>query len=402
VSVLPLQNTIRDYAWGSREFIYDLLGLPATDTPAAELWLGAHPATPSRLADGTSLVDAIAADPVGMLGEAGLKRFGEALPFLLKVLAADAPLSIQAHPTIEQARAGFSDENARGIAIGAPNRNYADANHKPELICALTDFEALCGFRDVDDSAALLAAIISAGGAALSGYPQRLTADGGLREVVTALLTMPEVHRVELQASVLPACAAVAEARSAWSAECAWTGRLAEAYPGDAGVILALLMNLVRLTPGEALFLSAGRIHAYLRGAGVEIMASSDNVLRCGLTAKHVDVPELLRVLDFTTEHGRPLQPRSDGAIAWYPVPVEDFSLGDLRLNDGQEVQLPPDGPRILLCTDGSFTVAAAPDVQTLLRGQSAFVPAGSAVALSGAGQLFVAGTNLQTVKIEI
>src|SRR5205823_3316397 len=154
-----------------------------------------------------------------------------ALPFLLKVLAAEAPLSIQAHPTLEEAQAGFADENARGIAIGTPNRNYADANHKPELICALTDLEALHGFRDVNASAALFSTIIAAGGAALAGYPQRLTADDGLREVVTALLTMPEAHRIEMQASVVPACAAVAEARSAWSAECAWASRLAVAYP---------------------------------------------------------------------------------------------------------------------------------------------------------------------------
>jgi mannose-6-phosphate isomerase len=393
--MLPLQNTIRDYAWGSRTFIPELLGLQATDKPAAELWLGAHPAAPSQLADDTSLLEEIAHDPIGLLGESAVERFGDALPFLLKVLAAEAPLSIQAHPTIEQAQAGFADENARGIAIGAPNRNYADANHKPELICALTDFQALCGFRDVYASAALFETIIAAGGTALAGYPERLTGGGGLREVVTVLLTMPEAHRIEMQASVVPACAAVAEARSAWSAECGWTGRLAEAYPADAGVILALLLNLVGLKPGEALFLSAGRIHAYLRGAGVEIMASSDNVLRCGLTPKHVDVAELLKVLDFTTEPARPLQPASDGTIRWYPVPIEDFSLGELRLADGDKVQLPADGPRILLCTEGSFTITASQDVQALARGGSVFVPADAAITVSGAGQLFVARTNL-------
>jgi mannose-6-phosphate isomerase len=393
--MLPLQNTIRDYAWGSRTLIPELLGLPATDKPAAELWLGAHPVAPSRLDDGTSLIEEVARDPIGMLGESVVRRFGEALPFLLKVLAAEAPLSIQAHPTLEQAQAGFADENAGGIPIGAPNRNYADANHKPELICALTDLEALCGFRDVNASAVLFETIIAAGGTALAGYPERLTADGGLREVVTALLRMPEAQRIEMQASVVPACDAVAEARSAWSAECGWTGRLAEAYPGDAGVILALLMNLVRLNPGEALFLSAGRIHAYLRGAGVEIMASSDNVLRCGLTPKHVDVPELLKVLDFTTEDGRPLQAASDGMIRWYPVPIEDFSLAELRSADGREVQLPADGPRILLCTGGSFTISATQDVQTLSRGHSVFVPADTSITVSGVGQLFAAGTNL-------
>lgn len=392
MSLLPLDNAVRDYAWGSPDFLPSLLGTAVTGAPAAELWLGAHPAAPSRLADGRSLIDLIAGNPVDVLGKSVVARFGEQLPFLLKVLAAGTPLSIQAHPNLEQARSGFAEENARGVPLDAPYRNYVDPNHKPELIRALTDFEALCGFRDVAATAELFEAIIAAGGTGLAGYPERLTAVGGLREVVTALLTMPEGHRRELLSSVVPACAVVAAADSIWSAECGWTGQLAQLYPADAGVILALLMNLVRLVPGQALFLSAGRIHAYLRGAGVEVMASSDNVLRCGLTPKHVDVAELLRVLDFTTESGTPLEPQLVGDLYRYPVPVEDFSLDELRLSGGSAT-VAPGGPRILLCTEGSLSAASDDgEVRPLGRGGSLFVPAGTPVTVSGEGELFVAG----------
>jgi mannose-6-phosphate isomerase len=394
--LVPLTNSIRPYAWGSTDFIPALLGVPQTGEPAAELWLGAHPAAPSQVS-GTdqSLADLVAADPLAALGAATVDRFGQRLPFLLKVLAAASPLSIQAHPTIEQARAGFQEENDRGIPLDAPNRNYVDPNHKPELICALTDFEALCGFRQVHDSASLFAAIIAAGGTGFLGYPQRLVSEGGLREVVTALLTMPASHQRDLQASVLPACAAVAAAGSAWAAECAWAGHLAEAYPGDGGVVLALLMNLVRLQPGQALFLGAGRIHAYLRGAGVEIMASSDNVLRCGLTPKHVDVPELLRVLDFTPENGTPVRPVVHGRSWRYPVPVPDFVLSRFEIEPGEPLEVASSGPQIVLCTEGAVEIGAESGPQLALkRGESAFVSAGDLVTVTGSGQLFVAGTG--------
>jgi mannose-6-phosphate isomerase len=405
--LLVLENSVRPYAWGSVEFIPTLLGAEPSGEPAAEMWMGAHPAAPSAIVGAeTSLLEVIAEHPAAVLGDRTVAAFGEKLPFLLKVLAAAAPLSIQAHPTLEQARAGFEAENERGVPLDSPERNYRDPNHKPELICALTDLDALVGFRAVEASADLLTLLIDAGAARLAGFPERLSADGGLREVVTALLTFPAGQRKELLDSVLPACAVVVAGQGRWSAECAWALRLAETFPGDRGVVLALLLNLVQLRPGQALFLSAGRVHAYLRGAGVEVMASSDNVLRCGLTVKHIDVPELLRVLDFTTDDAAPLVPVRDGALLRYLAPVADFSLSrlDLTWSESGEVlapvSLPPDGPRILLCADGSIELAAVGhDGQAqqvvLNRGGSAFAVAGTSLQVAGSGVLFIAGANL-------
>jgi mannose-6-phosphate isomerase len=398
--LVRLDNVIRPYAWGSYTVIQDLVGSPEKATPAAELWMGAHPGSPSLLEGhgGTSLLGLIESNPVDFLGAGSVARFGNSLPFLLKVLAADRPLSIQAHPTIEQAKAGCADEDARGIPRDSPERNYVDANHKPELISALTDFEALCGFRAVHASADLLSQLQAAGADKLVGFAERIVGDGGLRDVVTALLTMPAAWQADLLASVLPAAAAIAARGSDWAAECGWAQRLADFYPGDPGVVLALLMNLVVLRPGEALFLSAGRIHAYLRGAGIELMASSDNVLRCGLTSKHVDGPELLRVLDFGTEDVQPLSATADGPWDRYPVPVEDFTLARLSLVPGAPDEvLDGDGPQILLVTDGTITVTSSGDETSvqLERGQSAFAAAGRRLVLSGTGELFLATTNL-------
>jgi mannose-6-phosphate isomerase len=321
------------------------------------------------------------------------------LPFLLKVLAADAPLSLQVHPTRAQARAGFAAENERGVALDAPERNYVDSNHKPELICALTEFDALIGFRPVAETAQLLHELIEHGAHRLDGYPSRLLAEGGLREVVTGLLALPDGERPRLLASVLPAARALTDATDShsdgrWSAECAWTLRLAAEFPDDIGAVLALLLNLVRLHPGQAAFLPAGRVHAYLHGAGIELMASSDNVLRCGLTVKHVDVPELLRIVDFTPTAGELVQPETDGLLTRFPVPVSDFELNLLRPRADQHAELPAAGPRILICTSGSVRVRVTDGADVdhdLPQGHSVFVAAGTAVTVLGAGEVFVA-----------
>jgi mannose-6-phosphate isomerase len=339
-----------------------------------------------------------------VLGRQVSALFGDRLPFLLKVLAAEKPLSIQAHPNVDEARAGFAAENARGVPIGAPGRNYADANHKPELICALTDFDAFIGFRDVADSVEFLQALEDQGARRLGPISERLTADRGLQDVVTEILNMSAVRRAELLAEVVPACSAIATQNVNWQHECQWICRLADFYPGDAGVVLALLMNLVRLRPGQALFLSAGRIHSYLRGAGVELMASSDNVLRCGLTSKHVDVAELLQMLDFTTEASVPLEPVPNGGLLHYPAPVLDFVLSKIDLAEMASVAWSAPGPQILLCTSGGLDVAVHTTVRTtahsagqcrLESGQSVFVPAGVDLSVRGDGQLFCATTNL-------
>ncbi len=297
-----LDNTVRPYAWGSPTAIPHLLGVEPTGEPQAEMWMGAHPGAPSRTARGT-LVEVIEADPERELGARAVAKFGPRLPFLLKILAAGAPLSLQVHPNLAQAREGYADEERRGVPADAPHRNYKDANHKPELICALTEFDGLCGFRDPAQAADLLDGL---GVDSLKPYVDLLHAhpeDAALREVLTAVLSADPEEMARTVAEATAACTRLGGAYAPYA-------DIAHHYPGDPGVIAAMLLNHVRLQPGEALFLGAGIPHAYLNGLGVEIMANSDNVLRCGLTPKHVDVPELLRIVRFEPSDPGVLRPR--------------------------------------------------------------------------------------------
>ncbi|MGW1286730.1 mannose-6-phosphate isomerase, class I [Streptomyces sp. NPDC002586] len=374
-----LDNTVRPYAWGSTTAIPHLLGVEPTGEPQAEMWMGAHPGAPSRTARGT-LVDVIDADPEGELGAEAVAKFGPRLPFLLKILAAGAPLSLQVHPNLEQAKEGYADEERRGIPVDAPHRNYKDANHKPELICALTEFDGLCGFRDPAQAADLLAGL---GVDSLKPYVDLLHAhpeDAALREVLTAILSAgPE----DMARTVAEATAAATRL----GGDYAPYADLAHHYPGDPGVIAAMLLNHVRLQPGEALFLGAGIPHAYLNGLGVEIMANSDNVLRCGLTPKHVDVPELLRIVRFEAGDPGVLRPEAspDGEEV-YETPIDEFRLSRYVLPEGgtaHDVTLAT--PQILLCTAGAVRAGD----QELNAGQSVFLPAGEKAEISGTGTVF-------------
>lgn len=375
-----LTNAIRPYAWGSTTAIAELIGVEPTGEPQAEMWMGAHPGAPSRTERGP-LHEVIDEDPGHELGRAAVARFGPRLPFLLKLLAAGAPLSLQVHPDLEQAREGYEDEERRGVPIDAPHRNYKDANHKPELICALTEFDGLCGFRDPVESADLLAGL---GVDSLKPYVDLLHAkpqEAALREVLTAVLTAdPE----EMAATVTEVTEA---ARRLGGAYAPYAG-IAHHYPGDPGVIAAMLLNHVRLQPGEALFLGAGVPHAYLDGLGVEIMANSDNVLRCGLTPKHVDVPELLRIVRFEATDPGVLRPEAaaDGEEV-YATPIDEFRLSRFVLPEGAAPHdLTAATPQILLCVAGSVRVG---DAGELTPGQSVFVPADEKAEVSGVGTLF-------------
>ncbi|WP_406321536.1 mannose-6-phosphate isomerase, class I [Streptomyces sp. NBC_01637] len=384
-----LSNTVRPYAWGSTTAIPELLGVAPTGEPQAEMWMGAHPGAPSRLTriSGASetpteqpLTDVIAADPERELGAAAVGKFGPRLPFLLKLLAAGAPLSLQVHPDLEQAKNGYEDEERRSVRIDAPHRTYKDANHKPELICALTPFEGLCGFRRPTEAAQAMAAL---GVDSLKPYVDLLGAhpeEAALREVLTAILTADPVEMAE----TVTAAAAAAERLGGAHAPYA---RIAHHFPGDPGVIAAMLLNHVQLQPGEALFLGAGVPHAYLGGLGVEIMANSDNVLRCGLTPKHIDVPELLRIVRFEATDPGILRPEaSPSGEELYETPVDEFRLSRYDLSPGAApVDLTRPTPQILLCTAG------APRVGTLdlAPGSSVFVPSGETVEASGTGTLF-------------
>ncbi|WP_232665139.1 mannose-6-phosphate isomerase, class I [Pseudonocardia sp. TRM90224] len=401
-----LENPVRPYAWGSRTVIAGLLGAEVPSPhPEAELWLGAHPADPSKLvhADGrrTSLLEAVRADPAGLLGAQRAERWEATLPFLLKVLAADEPLSLQAHPSIEQARAGFAKEDAAGIPRDAADRNYRDANHKPELICALTEFHALVGFRDPSATVALLKALAVP---ELAGHAELLAAQpdpDGLRALFTTWITLPQSMLDTLVPALQAGCVRLAGADGEFRADIRTILELSERYPGDAGVLAALLLNRVTLQPGEAVFLPAGNLHAYLTGAGVELMANSDNVLRGGLTPKHVDVAELLKVLDFDAPAPPVITGTPDGPWARYDVPVQEFLLRrlDAEQPDPAGVPVPDGGPRILLCTAGAACVRAGGREIDLVRGASVWLSAQDAdvaVACREAGtQLFLAGDGL-------
>ncbi|MBP0461067.1 mannose-6-phosphate isomerase, class I [Streptomyces montanisoli] len=384
-----LSSPVRPYAWGSTTAIPELLGLEPTGEPQAEVWMGAHPGDPSRVTrtapDGTqreqSLADVIAADPEGELGAAAVGKFGPRLPFLLKLLAAGSPLSLQVHPDLEQAKEGFADEERRGVPLGAPERNYKDANHKPELICALTPFEGLCGFRPAAEAAATMEALDVD---SLKPYVDLLRArpeEAALREVLTAVLTGDA-------AATAATVTAAADAARRLGGPYATYASIARHYPGDPGVIAAMLLNSVTLRPGEAMFLGAGVPHAYLSGLGVEIMANSDNVLRCGLTPKHIDVPELLRIVRF--EAGDPgvlrPEPDADGAEV-YATGIDEFRLSRYVLAPGGTPRdlTAPSAPQILLCTSGA---PRANDLE-LRPGDAVFVSAGEKTELSGEGTVF-------------
>jgi len=377
-----LHNAVRSYAWGSRTAIAELLGreVPAPH-PEAELWMGAHPGDPSRVLrpDGhRSLLELLAEDPAGQLGERCAQRWGSRLPFLLKVLAADEPLSLQAHPSAQQAALGFAAEEAAGLAMDSSVRNYKDPSAKPELVCALTEFHALAGFRAPERTVAMLRALEAPD---FAPYTELLAAqpdEDGLRALFTTLITLPQTALDALMPQVLDACVLHVKERGEFDLECRTVLELGEAYPGDAGVLAAMLLNRLVLKPGEAIHLPAGNLHAYLHGTGVEILANSDNVLRCGLTPKHVDVPELMRVLDFTcgdmpVQTGVPTAP----GLWTYPTPSPEFELSRLELTGGDEVRVDHEGPQILLVTSGRAHLSNGRDEPLVVgRGQSVWLPA--------------------------
>ncbi|MCB0931304.1 MAG: mannose-6-phosphate isomerase, class I [Mycobacterium sp.] len=381
-----LRGALRTYAWGSRTAIAEFSGRPApTAHPEAELWLGAHPGDPAHLAtpDGEkSLLDVIAADPEGQLGPVIRQRFGDRLPFLVKVLAADEPLSLQAHPSMEQAEEGYRREDALGLPVGSPERNYRDCSHKPELLVALDDFDALAGFRPADRTIALMRALAVEDLNPFIALLADQSDAAGLRALFTTWITAPQPDIDQLIATVLNgAVAYLRTGAQEFVAEVKTILELGERYPGDAGVLAALLLNRVALKPGEGVFLPAGILHSYLRGTGMEVMANSDNVLRGGLTPKHVDVPELLRVLNFTPVADARAAVHRDGIELSYDTPAPEFAAAVLTLDGAQlgcEVDAPAhhSGPQILVCTKGAVTVRSATGEVRMGRGEAVWVAA--------------------------
>lgn len=348
---VEITNEPRDYAWGSPTLIPDLLGVAPTGDPQAEVWYGTHPGSPSRVP--------------GRQGD--LRDVAGDLPFLVKLLAAGSPLSLQAHPTTAQAREGFARENAAGIPLDAPSRNYKDPFAKPEMVYALSDeFRALCGFRPVARTRELLDAVDP-------GLMPGLRADADLRPVFEGLLSGDAPSRSTV--------ARVSELAADADGEAWRTVRgLVAAYPGDPGIAISLLLHTVVLGRGEAIYLPAGNIHAYQEGLGIELMGPSDNVLRCGLTPKHVDVPELLSVVDFTPVDDPRLVPTvADGVATFAPA----GSGWRMRVASG--ATLDAAGPGILVVLEGEVA-GLTPGAAAYVDAERIEVPAGSRAALATAG----------------
>jgi len=376
-----MKNTVQEYAWGSYTAIPELLGnhSPAS-TPQAELWMGAHPKAPSMIkCNGTweSLILMIERNPKDILGKAVADKFGNRLPYLFKVLAADKPLSIQAHPSLAQAKEGFARENRLGIPLDGYNRNYKDDNHKPECICALTPFWALNGFRKIPEILLLMEKI----------SPKELEKEihnlrcqpnsYGLKRFFETLMTIDRKRQQQIIGAAVKNAQKLKNDDQAYK----WMIDLHKVYPADIGVFSPILLNMICLRPGQVMFLPAGELHAYLDGVGIELMANSDNVLRGGLTPKHVDVPELLDVLNFEGRGVNILSAQeADGGERVYSNPADEFVLSVISVKEGSgyyssEIR----SVEILLCVDGDSTVTdlGSNDKLTFSMGKSIIIPAG-------------------------
>lgn len=394
--ILKMQNNIQTYAWGSRSSIAKLMARPhPTEQPEAELWLGAHPKSPSKVwveKEWLEMNKWIAQSPEAILGPWVCSRFNNTLPYLLKILAADEPLSIQAHPNIEDARNGFDRENLQKIPMDAPHRNYKDPFHKPETICALTPFWALCGFRDRNEMLSHLSPV----------WPDmyrdnlEILENHSIKHFFENLMTLGDNLRKRLVEQAIEKADIINS-----TIEQQWMVRLQAKYPGDICVLSPAFLNLIQLNPGEALALESSLLHAYLEGVGIELMANSDNVLRGGLTPKHVDVPELLSVLTFDAYYPKPLRAQSSSKTEKvYPSHAEEFVLSVIEISDQDEFITEKRSycPEVLLCIDGKASIRWRDDMDAvaLSQGESAFVTAMvDHYTISGNARIYRAGVNL-------
>lgn len=381
-------DPIQDYAWGSRSVLARMQSrdVPSA-TPEAELWVGSHPSGPSVLTvDGqqVSIIDLLKQDPARLLGSltAALDDDGD-LPFLLKILAIDAPLSIQVHPSPEQAEEGWQREQAQGVELSAPTRNYKDRRPKPEIGVAVTRVESLSGVRGNSELAVLAEALDQQ-------WLREVLATG--EPVLPSVLKLSDDQAQAAMADLLHAIDKLPTHDELGALLRYISGR----HPGDRGLLMALCMNHVVLEPGEAIFTPAGQLHAYLRGTAVELMACSDNVLRAGLTPKHIDVDELLAIVDPQQENTDPMavQVDADGRRT-YPLWDPRLSLISVQVADGQQSQLPAN-TCVVLCTEGALTLSLA-DTQDyhLSAGHSVWCRTdGAEIQVSGGGTVYAVGLN--------
>lgn len=384
----------RHYAWGSHHVIPAFLDQPPGEVPVAELWFGAHPSAPSKVGASGDLLSYIEADAEHHLGPDVANRFEGALPYLLKLIAPVKPLSLQVHPSLAQAKERFAQEEAAGIARDAADRNYRDANHKPELVYALTTFEALCGFRAPRRAAEILSGLGVDYTDSLHALLEAKPTKSGIRKAFRRVLSVESRPSPQVIAEIAQACAArLATGDSPSPRSDSIAVHLAKEYPGDPGVVVSLLLNPVTLQPGEVMFVPAGGLHAYLSGLAVEVMANSDNVLRAGLTEKHVDIPETLACVDYVAAPPIRIAPEYFGqSTKVFYAPVDDFELSVTKIRGANRQVLRGRGPRIVVCLDGQCKVFAAGSEQVLERGQAVFVSAADGeVTVSGQGTLIQA-----------
>jgi mannose-6-phosphate isomerase len=404
--LFKLKNTVKHYPWGSSKWIPRLLNaVNETGEPWAELWMGVHPSGPSLTESGGETLPLgalIDRDPVRFLGEAVNVEFG-GLPFLLKILAAEKPLSVQAHPSLRQAREGWERENRAGLPLSAPNRGYRDANHKPEILAALTPFRAVCGFREIPEIVKLLGLFIGMGGAEtrpvvrpssvlrekLERIRASLETDDDLAGFPAALFSMGKEARHDLGVYAAAQIPQLEQDYPEYAGEWRTIARLARLYPEDPALLAPLYLNLLYLRPGEAIFIPSGVLHAYIEGLGVELMANSDNVLRGGLSSKYIDPEELGRIL-----HGSPFRPKilaprteeEDGVWAVYPADCREFSLSTAK-STGETAVFSRKSPAIVLVTAGEPLLETADGRESLAlkQGESVFIAAGTDTKFTGA-----------------
>ncbi|MDO5663247.1 MAG: mannose-6-phosphate isomerase, class I [Brachybacterium sp.] len=389
------------YSWGSADALPSFLGRVPDGRPWAELWYGAHPLGPSTLAgEGLPLDREIARRPRALLGDGVARAFAEQLPFMLKVIAPARPLSLQVHPTREHAEESFAAENAAGLSLDAPHRNYRDDNHKPEMVLALERFEALCGFRTPRRAASIVAGLDTSLTTRLHALLTSHPTAHGMRAAFRTLVAPSLRPTPALVEEVADACRARLDAGDSPSPRIdRAVGALQDHFPGDPGVVAALLLNPVTLQPGEAMFVPPGAMHAYLSGLGIEVMAASDNVLRAGLTPKRVDADEVLQCVSVQAAPPLRVAPErlTDATVAYY-APIDDFELTVTTLKDppGQfhpRRTIPGTGPRILLAVEGDMLLESDAGRRRLDAGRALFVPADAGhVRLGGRGRLVQAG----------
>ncbi len=406
---LRMRNSLQHYAWGSSQAIPQLLGIDnSSEQPVAECWMGAHPAAPSQLYEAAASPSAgrpfdqcIAEAPLRYLGAVSQRRFGNRLPFLFKLLSANQALSIQAHPNLSQAQAGYAREEAQGIDLHSPTRSYKDPSHKPEMVYSLTTYWAMCGFRTLSEIIKQFSLPPLAQHPVIGDILQRLNSQDptALSYFLRQLLEIKGKAREQLleaasqlvDAHAPPVKRRELEQHDIAAARYWWVGELMRQFPNDTGALAPFYLNVIKLPPQRALFLGAGMLHAYLHGTAIEVMANSDNVLRGGLTSKHINKEELMHILDFSPQSPTWVEPQPEGTLQRFPVAADEFELSYLQLEAAPKTLAGPPSPKIALLLEGQAQITAEDSQVTLQRGQSLFIfPEINTLTASGSGKLFL------------